>query len=191
MGIWAIIFNLTRKRVLFLFFLLPFFLWNCGTSEQTASPPPPPPSSKTNLLPYHYILGNELFGFQSFDKAAEEYEKVLEINPNYPPAIQNLANTYLKLQKHKQAIKNWKKLLTILKDERKKIDIYFNLGIASFEEKKREDAVFYTFKALQLSIQYGNLRINTYAKDNLKSFKEFYKLTDPEMIDIIKNFKET
>lgn len=191
MKVLEIIINIAKKKLLFLFFLLHFFLWSCGTSEQNNSAPSSNPAPQNNLLPFHYVLGNELFAFQSFDKAVEEYEKVLEIDPYYLPAIQNLANSYLKLKNHKQAIKNWKKLLAILNDERKKVDIYFNLGIASFEDKKRENAIFYTFKALQLSIQYGNRRINAFAKDNLRSFKEFYKLTDQELIDIVKNFKET
>ncbi len=191
MKTWTIIFNLTKGKFFYPFFLLPFFLWNCGSSDQKVSSSPPAASQKTNLLPYHFILGNELFSFQSFDKAIEEYEKVLELDPNYSPAVQSLANSYLKLKNHKQAIKHWKKLLTLVKDEKQKTDIYFNLGIASFENKEKESALFYTFKALQLSIQYGNLKINFYAKDNLKAFKGFYNLTDAEIIDIVKSFKET
>jgi tetratricopeptide (TPR) repeat protein len=173
-------------KIWIIFFLLLFFLWSCETLAQMASPP-----SKINLLPYHHVLGNELFGFQAYDKAIEEYKKVLEIDPIYSPAIKGLANSYLKLKKYEEAIKNWKKLLTLLTDEKQKVAIYFNIGIASFENKEKEGSLFYTFKALQLSIKHKKPRINNYAKNNLEAFKKFYNLTDTEVVDIIKRFEET
>jgi tetratricopeptide (TPR) repeat protein len=186
MEIWPIFFNLSKKKLFYIFFLLFFSLWSCEGSDQKASPP-----SKINLLPYHHILGNELFGFQSYDEAIVEYKKVLEIDPNYSPAIQGIATSYLKLKKYEKAIKNWKKLLTLLTDEKQKVAIYFNIGIASFENKERESSLFYTFKSLQLSKQYKKPRINNYAKNNLEAFKRFYNLTEMELIDIIKRFEET
>jgi tetratricopeptide (TPR) repeat protein len=186
MKICPIFSMITPKNIFYIFFLLPFFLWNCKGSDQKASQP-----SKINLLPYHHVLGNQLFSFQTYNKAIEEYKKALEIDPNYSPAIQGLGNSYFRLKKYEQAIKNWKKSLTLLTDEKQKVAIYFNIGIASFEIKEKEGSLFYTFKALQLSTQYRIFEYQKLAKRNLEAFKRFYNLTDAEVIDIVKHFKAT
>jgi tetratricopeptide (TPR) repeat protein len=187
MNTWKIDIRLVKERLIYIFFLSPFLAWNCGVSDQ----PSHITQKKVNLLPYHYILGNELFNFHSFKEAAEEYEKVLGIDPNYIPAIQNLANSYIKLNKDEEAIKNWKKLLKLQIDEKLKINTYYNIGVVSFKNKKKETSIFYTQKALQLSMQHKNNQVYPHAKANLKAFKEFYNLTDPEIANIVKNFKNS
>jgi len=183
MKTWTIFFNQGMKKIFSIFFL--FFLYNCEAKEQKS-----PRSPITNLLPYHFILASDLFEFELFEKAIEEYNKVLEIDPGYSPALSGLGYSYLKLNKHDQAIKNWKKLLPLLKEGNQKAGIYLNLGLASFEKKKKASSLFYTFQALQLSTQHKSLRIQNNAKNNLVTFKNFFKLTDAEVIDIVKHFEK-
>jgi tetratricopeptide (TPR) repeat protein len=177
-------FNQGTKKVFSIFFL--FFLYTFEASAQET-----PSLSEVDLLPYHLILGKELFDLGLFDKAVEEYKRVLEIDPNHSSATKDLANSYLKLNKHEQAIQNWKKLLTLIKDKKEKAGINLNIGIASFEKKDKESSLFYTFKALQLSTQHRIFELQEFAKSNLENFKKFYNLTDAEVIDIVKHFKAT
>jgi len=183
MKVWKIFVKLIKNSLINIFFLFSFLSWNCGVSDQ----PSPAPPKKVNLISYHYILGNELFNFKSFKEAAEEYKKVLEIDPNHIPAIQNLANSFIKLNKDEEAIKTWKKLIKLPLDENQKLNTFYNIGVVSFKMDKKESSIFYTQKAINLSTKNGNITINTHAKNNLRAFIKFYNLTDSEIIDIVNN----
>jgi len=49
--------------------------------------------------------GNEFYKQQQFDKAASEYGKAIEADPNNSPAKFNLANTLYKQNKQDEAVK--------------------------------------------------------------------------------------
>ena len=137
--------------------------------------------SKIKSIPARLTVANELFDFQLFQEAIEEYKKILEINPNSKPALSNIANAYLKLKTPKPAIQNLKKLLAISLNEKDHISIYYNIGAASHGLNNKTDSIVYTKRALELAQKYGRNQISKYANNNLSIFKEFYKLTDSEV----------
>lgn len=61
----------------------------------------------------HNNLGDVYARHSEFEKAAEEFRKAIEINPNYADAYHNLANTYKSLGKNDLAVENYQKALSI------------------------------------------------------------------------------
>lgn len=80
----------------------------------------------------HNNMGDVYARGGDFEKAAEEFRKSIEINPNYGDAYHNLANTYNSLGKADLAIENYQKALSInpniWQSHQNLAGIYFNQG---------------------------------------------------------------
>ena len=80
----------------------------------------------------HNNLGDVYARNGDFEKAAEEFKKSIEINPNYGDAYHNLGNTYNSMGKANLAIENYQKALSInpniWQSHQNLAGIYFNQG---------------------------------------------------------------
>src|SRR5213078_59444 len=57
----------------------------------------------------HFLLGGGWFGQQEYDKAIEQYQKAVELNPSYSPAYNILGYSYRAVEKYPEAEGAFKK----------------------------------------------------------------------------------
>lgn len=93
-----------------------------------------------NVRAYN-ALGVILKNDSQHDKAAEQFQKILAINPTYPPAYYNLGDIRLKLGDYAGAIKHFKKALSLNLTHRFQFDTLISLAIAYSEMGDNENAV--------------------------------------------------
>lgn len=75
----------------------------------------------------HFQKGNELNQTGEYAKAAEEYEKALELEPDYVDAMTNLGVTYYRLQQLDKAIEVYTRAIAVAPED---ADIRSNLAAA-------------------------------------------------------------
>lgn len=61
----------------------------------------------------HYLAGLKLYGAGRFAEAAEEYDKALELSPDWSDALHALATAYSKLGRHDEAIALIEKVIVL------------------------------------------------------------------------------
>jgi tetratricopeptide (TPR) repeat protein len=85
--------------------------------------------------------GNEFYKQQQLDKAASEYSKAIEADPNKGVAKFNLANTLYRQNKQDEAVK----IFTEVADYAEKTDLkakaYYNKGTVLSQQKKLEESI--------------------------------------------------
>jgi Ca-activated chloride channel homolog len=85
--------------------------------------------------------GNEFYKQQQFDKAASEYGKAIEADPNSGTAKFNLANTLYKQSKPDEAVKVFTELADNAGKGELKAKAYYNKGAVLSQQKKLEESV--------------------------------------------------
>jgi len=115
------------KSFLMLFFIFGFL--SCTSKEKQAEK--------------HFKKGFEYQDKGNLDKALEEYQKALQLNPNYTQVYTNLGTVYLEKQDYDQAIQQFKKVIELNYYDRK---AHYNLGFAYLKkgevEKAKEEVKF-------------------------------------------------
>lgn len=94
----------------------------------------------TNVRAYN-ALGVILKNDSQHDKATEQFQKILAINPAYYPAYYNLGDIRLKLGDYAGAVHYFKKALTLTVTYRFQLDTLISLAIAYSEMGDSENAV--------------------------------------------------
>jgi Flp pilus assembly protein TadD len=94
----------------------------CGT----AAPAEEPEAAKE-----HFELGNDYSQNGEFEKAVEEYKKVLELEPQDVDAISNLGVAYYNLGQLDEAIEQYSKAIEIAPED---ADIHSNLAAAHVQK---------------------------------------------------------
>lgn len=92
-------------------------------------------------------LGIAYHHLNQFDKALENYNMSLRLNPGYSEAINNIGTVYYAKKNAKRAISEYRRALQIAPNS---ASIYSNLGTALFARKKYDDAFEAWQKAFQL-----------------------------------------
>lgn len=94
----------------------------------------------------HHRLG---FYYQSRDrdKAIEEYNKILELDPTYGPALNQIAYTYMGMSNYEKAIEYFKKYASISPGDANPLD---SLGEAYFGKGELEKAIASYKEALKV-----------------------------------------
>ena len=94
----------------------------------------------------HFQKGNEYYRGLQFAEAAEEYEKVLELEPDNVDVMSNLGATYYRLGKLDEAIEVYTKAIDIAP---KDADIRSNLAAAYVQKQGPEGGTDYLDMALE------------------------------------------
>jgi Ca-activated chloride channel family protein len=95
--------------------------------------------------------GNEFYKQQQFDKAASEYSKAIEADPNNGPAKFNLANTLYKQNKQDEAVKIFTEVAGDAAKGELKEKAYYNKGAVFSQQKKLEESIDAYKNALRLN----------------------------------------
>ena len=100
-------------------------------------------ASKEKQAEKHFRKGFVYQNQGNLDKAVEEYQKALQLNPNYTQVYTNLGAVYLEKQDYDRAIQQFNKVIELNYWDRK---AHYNLGLAYLYkgDKKRaqEEAKF-------------------------------------------------
>ena len=100
-------------------------------------------ASKEKQAEKHFKKG---FAYQNqgdLDKALQEYQKALQLNPNYTQVYTNVGTVHLKKKDYHKAIQQFKKVIELNYWDRK---AHYNLGLESLYtgevEKAKEEVKF-------------------------------------------------
>ena len=100
-------------------------------------------SNKEKQAEKHFRTG---FGYQNegdLDKALEEYQKALQLNPNYTQVYTNVGTVYIEKKEYDKAIQQFKRVIELNYWDRK---AHYNLGLAYLYkgevEKAQEEVKF-------------------------------------------------
>ena len=125
--------------------------------------------ARKNLAVAYYNRGTAYNTLKQHEKAIEDYNKSIELNPTYAMAYNNRGNAYSDLKQHVTAIEDYNKALEIdLKDA----TAYCNRGNAYGKLKQHVTAIGDYNRALELNPTYAMAyynRGNAYGK--LKQYK--------------------
>lgn len=113
----------------FLVFFLIFGFLSCASKEKQAEE--------------HFRKGFEHQNQGNLDEALEEYQKALQLNPNYTQVYTNLGTVYLGKQDYDQAIQQFKKVIELNYFDTK---AHYNMGLALLykgEVEKAQEEVKY------------------------------------------------
>ena len=94
----------------------------------------------------HFQKGNEYYEAMQFAKAAEEYEKVLELEPDNVDVMSNLGATYYRLGRLDEAIEVYTNAIDIAPED---ADIRSNLAAAYVQKQGPEGGTDYLDMALE------------------------------------------
>lgn len=108
--------------------VLILLLAGCGQTPTASPPTPGGPSSTAQDL---FRQGNDYSRGGDFEKAAEQYEKALELEPEYVDAMTNLGVAYYSLGQLDQAIEQYTRAIEIAPGD---ADIRSNLAAAHVQK---------------------------------------------------------
>lgn len=136
-----------------------------------------------NLL---YLNGVCLRNKQSFDAAAEAFQKVIAANPSFAPAHLQLGMCYQQKKMLDQAVESYKKALEL---DPTSVAAAYNAGMALYTENKPADALSFLEKASALkaddadileAIAYCHLQLGNTAKSLEYLQRAITLVQDPE-----------
>jgi tetratricopeptide (TPR) repeat protein len=102
----------------------------------------------------HYHTGNSYLNQGLIAKAETEYKEALSIQPNYSPALNNLALVYMKKGEYAQALPLLKKKVELQPNIP---DGYYNLASLYALQNKKEEATSWLDKAVKRGLKDWNL----------------------------------
>jgi spermidine synthase len=103
----------------------------------------------------HNNLGTTYERLDQLDAAMEEYQKALEMKPDYVDARVNYANVCLRLGRPEEAIDNYRQALQL---EPNYEMTHYNLGVAFYQQMKWEEAANAWRRALELNPNFPQAR---------------------------------
>lgn len=95
--------------------------------------------------------GNELYKKQQFEKAAEEYQKAVDLNAKSSKAQYNLGDALYKSKKPEAAEKAFSDAAANAKDETTKSKAFYNEGVSLSAQKKLLESIQAYKEALRLN----------------------------------------
>ena len=112
-------------------------------------------TSDNNLA--HNNLGNDLLQAGQADKAIAQFQKALEIKPDYFEARNNLGNALLQKGQTDEAIASYQKALEIKPGY---AEAHSNLGNALLQKGRTDEAIAQFQKAIEIQPEYAEARYN-------------------------------
>ncbi|MBE9592380.1 MAG: tetratricopeptide repeat protein, partial [Proteobacteria bacterium] len=119
---------------------------------------------RVNMAVSYNNRGNAYYELKKQEKAIEDYNKAIELNPEDAMAYNNRGAAYAKLKKQEKAIEAYNKAIELNPED---ATAYNNRGTTYYELKKQEKAIEDYNKAIELNPGYAmayNNRGNAYAK---------------------------
>ena len=98
-------------------------------------------------------LGNVLSRRDRIDEAIAQYQKALEINPDYMEAHNNLGNAFARLGRFEEAMAQYRKALEIKPDY---VEAHYNLGVTFARLGRIDEAIAQYRKALEIKPDYAD-----------------------------------
>jgi Flp pilus assembly protein TadD len=98
----------------------------------------------------YFILGNYHTAKHSYQSAVSNYEKCINIKPDYSDAYLNKGNTYFYLSNYEEAINCYNKVVEI---DPKDMEAYNNLGVVYENTGKLAMAIEYYKKSARLGYE--------------------------------------
>lgn len=105
----------------------------------------------------HNNLGDVYGRWGDKQKALQEFQKAIELKPNYGDAYHNLANTYRELGQLDKALENYQ---NAIKFNPNLWQSYQNIAAIYFQERQYDKALENIQKAIQINPNSINLRLN-------------------------------
>lgn len=121
----------------------------------------------------HLESGNEFFDKGEYEKAIEQYDKALELDPNYYQAQFNKGDALYRSEKYADAIQEFEKVTAEEIPDQVKSSAFHNIGNAQLNAEKYEEAVEAYKKSLRLNPEDLQTRRNlSYAQKQLLQQKQ-------------------
>jgi tetratricopeptide (TPR) repeat protein len=123
------------------------------------------------------MLGDVCFKQHSYWEAVYFYRGSINLNPDNPRALLNLADCFYQLNEYDEAINIYRKVIDSDPDN----DLtYFRIGNALFRSERYEEAIAYYRKALQSSFIYPEVFFNlgnaSFRLENYEDAVHYYQL---------------
>jgi len=105
----------------------------------------------------HYDVGTDLLWLGRVQEAIEQYERAVQINPDFAGAHDHLGTALMQAGKTQEAIQHYERAVQIKPDY---AGAYFNLGEASAELRRSKDAIRHYEEALRIKPEYAEAHVN-------------------------------
>ena len=140
----------------------------------TGKTSPSSPNTHNNLGDVYGRAGDKL-------AALREFQRAIELKPNYGDAYHNLANTYMELGQPDKALENYQ---NALKFNPNLWQSYQNIAAIYFQQKKYDQALENMQKAISVNPKNLNLRVNLGVVYLIMGEKDKAKETFTEVLSI-------
>ena len=111
----------------------------------------PPTSSDPGKAENVYKQGLEKIKKRDFKGAIEDFDRAVQLNPQYAEAYNNRGNTYFVLGNQQEAMKNYNQALKLNPEL---ASAYYNRGYANYKGGKMEQAIKDYNRAIELNPKY-------------------------------------
>ena len=103
---------------------------------------------KSGLLLGHVNLGGYLYEERRMEEAMEHYQKAIQLNPNFPDALNDVGLALAAQGRFDEAIENYRKAIQM---DPNRFEMQYDLGLALAAENRLDDAIKHYYKALQIN----------------------------------------
>lgn len=137
------------------------------------------------VRPYNNV-GEAYDKLREYDKAIQEFQKALSLNPNYVYALNNLGNIYGKMENYEKSAEYFRKALALKADY---APANYNLARALYSMGKKEEALKYYREAVRINPYFEEAIFNLahiesglgLFEDSIKSYTQFIEMQPANM----------
>jgi Tfp pilus assembly protein PilF len=101
----------------------------------------------------YYKKGEFYYSKEKYEEAINEYNKAIELKPDFPNAYKNRGNSYYYLKKYEEAIADYRKAIEIKPDFP---NAYYNRGLVYYNQQKYKEAIRDYSKAIEIKPDFPN-----------------------------------